>query len=678
MINSTQFLKLLSLCVKEIQSFSPEEICKLVHLTTIDIEWRDPTLLRILEPRLMSSLAGFDSSEVVDLIESYSKLRCGSRPFWESLISSLLSYTDRDQLKVDTDVFRLIRCILNDEVKFYKPLLVLEKLQPLVNERLLTTNSIAEIADYVCVYCRWPKAAGKSRCAFHDFIDQCLFRTRSVDISTDFSSAIRILSSVHQTTNSPSEETLVFVNRLLDDVTSSRNIIPSLRPSELVSLAQGFSKFTDHVNAHHLRKLYVSLHDSLVPVIDQVSSNKLALVSQIFSKCFGLVNTYKFVTVNFGPVDSPKSTIPPLIEAVANRCVKEGTMAARISSVRQIARLGEAMANVRLDNYEFWASFVTSLSGFSSPDSISTFGDLSPEELGQLAFTFAEMNLSVPDDLRNSLVMLIFEKIHLMENFFNNIIFFFTRCFERDESMKLIGQLIEFMDTEGLEVDGSLVLGNMCLRSLGDDLGGKIEEFLQETDGDVIAFWRNAQSIMDPEIWKSIRGALEAEFGGRVDTDVDFGGCLIDFRVPSVKLAVLVSSPLQLIGATAPTGTAILRYRAAVVSLPKDWTVVNISAVEWNQADEERRHEIIADLRSEYRARCEEECSPDTIPSHEDAMVAEVADFGYPHEDDLGPFIQKDRSAAHRKRAPPDTSLPWVPSVFTLKRKPRTRSSRRR
>jgi hypothetical protein len=571
---------------------------------------------------------------------------------------------------------RLIRCILNDDVKFYKPLLVLEKLQPLVNERLLSTNSIPEIADYVCVYSRWPKAAGKSRAAFHDFIDHCLFRTRSVDISTDFSSAIRILSSVHQTTTSPSEETLVFVNRLLD-AAMSRNMIPSVRPSELVSLAQGFSKFTDHVNTHHLRKLYVSLHDSLVPAIDQVSSNKLALISQIFSKCFGLVNTYKFVPVNFGPVDSPKSTIPPLIEAVANRCVKEGTMA-RISSVRQIARLGEAMANVRLNNYEFWASFVTSLSGFSTPDSISSFGDLSPEELGQLAFTFAEMNLSVPDELRNSLVMLIFEKIHLMEKNFNNIIFFFTTCFERDESMKLIGQLIEFMDTEGLEVDGSLVIGNMCLRSLGDDLGEKIEEFLRDTDGDVMAFWRNAKSIVDTEIWKSIGGALEAEVGGHVDADVDFGGCLIDFRVPSVKLAVLVSTPLQLIGATAPTGTALLRYRAAVAYLPKDWTVGNISAVEWNQADEKRRHEIIADLHSEVRARCEEGRSPEKAPSHEDAMVREVADFGNPHEDDLGPFIQKDRSAAHRKRAPPDTSLPWVPSVFTLKRKPRSSNPRRR
>jgi len=274
-------------------------------------------------------------------------------------------------------------------------------------------------------------------------------------------------------------------------------------------------------------------------------------------------------------------------------------------------------------------------------------------------------------------VMLIFEKIHLMGNSFNVLLFFFTVCFEHEDSVKLIGQLIELADTDLLMSDGSLVLGNMALKSIGD-LSGPIGDFCDNTNDDVIGFWLNARSVIDREILFSMKNAIEKEMHAFVEMDVEENGCWIDFRVPSKRLAVLVSSPLQIIGETSPTGTGILRYRATVASLPHGWTVANMSATEWTNATEEGRQAIIRDLLRDDGDMSQEATREESSSCEEETLVTNESDFVIPDEDDLSPFIQKDRSAAHRRRAPPNTSLPWVPSVFSLKRKPRGVSGNRR
>jgi hypothetical protein len=657
MINAPEFLKLLSLCVKEIKMFSPRELCKLVHLTTVDLGWRDQTLLRLLEPHLLTSFSSLDISDVICLIEAYSKLRCGSRAVWESMISCLISYIHSTDLSSNSDIFRIIRCILHDEAKFYKPLLVLEKMAPLVDQLLSSNNplSISECADLICVYSRWPKAIG-TRSDLVAHFEKCLQHIReSSDSAKEFQSCVRILSCVQK---QPTPQVLVFVKNLQTRFLSDFDHI-NIAPSDLVELVHSFSKLASS-NDPQQRSLFMEIHNRLVPVVYQISPSKLPLVAQIFGKLFGLVNTYKFNPENFGPIDN--QAIPLILAKIGDRCVKEGTMTRM--SVRGIARLGEAMANVRLNNIEFWASFATVLA-HNDP---SNFSELSPEELGQFAFTIAEMNLTVSDHVRNSLVMLIFEKIHLMDKFYNQILMFFSSCFEQTESTSLIHELMQLMSLDALVSDSSLVLGHMAFQAQGiEDL--QVGGFLTETGNDVVGFWKNSRTLVSQTVIKSIQSVLENECGEEIECDflVD-SNCLIDFLVPARKLAILLSSPLQVIGKANPTGLALLRHRAAVSKLPTDWLVGNVSAVEWADADEQRRREIVHDLM---------ELKPES-----NEVIIETSDVNEElredledDDDDLSPYIQKDRVAAHRRRSPPDTSLPWVPSVFSLKRR---KSSKRR
>jgi hypothetical protein len=271
------------------------------------------------------------------------------------------------------------------------------------------------------------------------------------------------------------------------------------------------------------------------------------------------------------------------------------------------------------------------------------------------------------------MVMVIFEKIHLMDKCFNTLLFFFQTCFEEDESMSLITQLIELADKDKLCEDGTLVLGHMVLRGLGDT-NGDLENFLKETEEDVGSFWSNASQTVDRKVYDSIDSGLGKELGNNVvvERSVTTRGCLVDFYVPSKKLAILVSSPLQLIGRDTPTGTALLRHRFAASVLPLGVKISNLSAIEWNETNQQERVDLVKALvnRKDHISESDTDRSKKVVVTIDDIED----DFGTA-DDDLSPFIQKDRHAAHRRRGPPNTSLPWVPSVFSLKQKPRRRQS---
>ena len=78
MINDQSFIKLLSSCVKHLSAFGPRELIQLIHLTTVRIDWRDTTILRSLEPVILDKLQTLTSTDLIDCLEAYGRLRCGS------------------------------------------------------------------------------------------------------------------------------------------------------------------------------------------------------------------------------------------------------------------------------------------------------------------------------------------------------------------------------------------------------------------------------------------------------------------------------------------------------------------------------------------------------------------------------------------------------------------------
>jgi hypothetical protein len=331
----------------------------------------------------------------------------------------------------------------------------------------------------------------------------------------------------------------------------------------------------------------------------------------------------------------------------------------------------ESFALVRLASPELWAGLTTVL---------EEMDELSPDELNGILFALGEMQLGVGEEMKNSLVVHFFEKMHLSDNF-NSFLFFSALSVE--EPAELVSKALELMDVQSIATSKRpcVFLLNLALRSLiaPSAISGPLSHILNLTNADLLLFLRSAQSIIHPDLISSIRESLCQFFTQHVSQDAIINeGLLVDFTLDAKKIAVLLSSPLLAIqgeSSSRPTGTALLRHRATQAALGPAWTVCNINASDWQKADHLGRLEILRCLEPETQPFPENESKESS--SHNIHYSDPDVELDYNHTDaDISPFIRRDRLNPHRKGAPPAEALPWVPSVLSLKT--RKRPSRRK
>ena len=266
--------------------------------------------------------------------------------------------------------------------------------------------------------------------------------------------------------------------------------------------------------------------------------------------------------------------------------------------------------------------------------------------------------------------------IHQFKNI-NSILAFAAQCLPLDEGRHVAGRLLELMDVDSVleSSDPAIVYSNMALRLLVPEaVDDHVSHIIQETNTDLAMYFQACGEIIHPDI----RADIAAHLPGDVIPNHTVGDdVMVDFAVPSQKLAVLVSSPVLTIPARdhgRPSGTAILRHRVVQHALP-GWTVANVCASDWVACtDGAEKRAVMNGLLMDAAV------TPDVREVQPTNVEQEPTEFIDPQvaEDDadLSRFLRKDRHAAHRRKAPPSDSLPWVPSVLTLKTKPRRRARR--
>jgi hypothetical protein len=657
MINSKEFLQVMSLMVKELGKFSSQDFPNLLHLLTVQIDWRDSTLHRMLEAPIMESLPQYEPSQIIMIIESYSAVHTGSRSLWESLVASATSLANQRLLSSD-EVIRLIRCI-NMNRTFYKPIYLLTNLSPLIEEGH-SERTVVDMADIMTAYCTWPKSL-QSKAAFNHFLDSMLHAVTKYRL--DIVSTGKIMHALpgnYLMRNSL--ELIKFVEKVRDAIITEQlvgdDIQASKRGIALVHIIQSLYKYYADVaeGSQETVKIFTTIERELTSgILSRLPPSKYAVLAPIYCKSFGL--TTNSGGVNFGPSNPDRVQIGLRIEdQIPIALIKSGM---RGLTIRELARLGEAFACIRLDMKEFWAAYTTVLE--SSLGDSDGGSELSPEEIAQVLYTIMEMNLgeSLSRASLNQIALIIFEKINLMQKNFPLIFWYFYNSFSGSERARLIGQVAELADEDSLLGKWEIV-GNMVLSLISEE---PISQFFEISNKETIEFWLYCRSVIDPIVLNDMKAMV-----GDCEADTVISNCLIDFLVPQKYLAILVHSPSQLIGGSIITGTGLLREASVRKILPDGWTVAGISSVEWvemmNGNDLAARQKIIAEVFSR-KSHCEEE-----VEDNKDDQSEIVDDR--PH-DDLSPYIQKDRIAAHRRRAPPATSLPWVPSVFSLKQRRRPR-----
>jgi len=513
--------------------------------------------------------------------------------------------------------------------------------------------TLSDISETIIAYCTWNRAIPSNSEYFH-FLDQLLHHSAA---GVDLSACSLILHALPGNYLSrPSVELDEFVHNTIRVLNEPSSMTASKRGRALVNIAQCLYKVfssasSDDRDISTARQAFQTIESQLVTgrIIKRLPPSKLAVLGPIFCKSFGLVHPDVGV-LNFGPCDIGNQRV---WEDISTALIKNGM---RGLTIREVARLGEGYACMRFDNREFWSSWLTVLESQLGMDSDGG-SELSPEELSSVAFTIAEMDLSISSAARNQITMLVFEKINLMEKYFNYILFFFDRCYQGDERMGLIRQMVELIDMTDLGNARGSVLGNMIL-SESTSSSSKTDPSL----------WLENRSVIHPDVLEDIADLAEERWGP-VEVDASTDGHLVDITVTSKKIAILIHSPLQLIGESGLTGTALLRADTARRVLPTDWEVGHICSVEWvklmDDGDVDARKRLVEDLFTDAATHGKDPVPPQDV-QYEEEPESET-------EDDLSPYIQKDRLAAHRRRMPPSTALPWVSSVFSLRQRPRRR-----
>lgn len=633
MINEPSFIKVLSSCVKEISTFTSQDICRLIHITTIGIQWRDSTLLRGLEPTILARMPGLSTENLIDCIEAFTALRCGSRPFWEAAISAVTNMDlNREQL------MRIVRTVESSGTAFYKPVFVLQELQGYVfgeTTRVDLPLSNSEIRDLIGVYTRWDKAL---KSEYKPLVSRLLAR---LDFGAfDPVPFSDILSTLADGGKCDPQELKQFAQRILQQAS---HFDSSVNVGIVIKMAISMSKL-----GIGDKEFYDKMAGLIGEQIVRVPLAKLVTLYSIFSRHFGLVNPVRLNEMNFGP------------SAIAHEFMVacESRFLAKLSrfSVREVARIMQSVALVRRGSPELWSGLTTVLSQSLSDEGSET---VSPEEVWGLLFAVSEMNLSLPGVLAQQLIVVTLERIHLLKNF-NSALFFASTQLrsDPDQQAQFLQQILQLMDVESVveSTDPSVILANLTLRHVIRENSPEILGIIESTNPDVHLYFESCRSVIAPAVLDDMHAVLENTLQSTVTRQGDDA----DFLIPEKNIAVLVSSPVQVLPDGGPSGTAILRHIVLEQSLP-GWQVINLSAVDWIKRNQEGKIHLILSSLEKHVVELDQPVVSEAVPASEPEDSIE-------EEFDLSPFVRKDRRAAHRKRAPPSDELPWVSTVVTLRR----------
>jgi hypothetical protein len=331
----------------------------------------------------------------------------------------------------------------------------------------------------------------------------------------------------------------------------------------------------------------------------------------------------------------------------------------------------EAYAMARKGSGPLWSSFVTVLDQLLSSDGAS---ELSPEDLSSILFSLSEMNLSLSAEAKNALMLASLERVNLFPSF-DELVMFAVLQLESAEAAAALQPVLELMDPATVMESKrpSVVLLNLALRAIlpRAEISGTLAHVLSVTDEDVRLFFQSAREIVHPDLMAALRMDLYGALGPIENS----GDPLVDFYCPEKKVAVLVSSPLLVIkdGVNErPSGTAILRHRAVEAAMP-GWRIVNVSAGDYSERGSAVFVDLLDSTATDSTIDVETEKHASDTSIDDETMFPSFNEM----ENDLSKFLRKDRNAAHRKRAPPSDSLPWVPSVLTLKSGRRRRNRTR-
>ena len=648
MINDQSFIKLLSSCVKHLSAFGPRELIQLIHLTTVRIDWRDTTILRSLEPVILDKLQTLTSTDLIDCLEAYGRLRCGSRPLWESLISAITS-VDLSH----TDVLRTVKLVSENKGHFYKPIFALRSLFPVVEE-ILKTGSITneEIRNVVAAYSDWDKAIVGDLKFFLSLAASRVDLTH-FDLHV-FADIITPLADL-QVWSSEVESFLAHFSTLLLQQTDLK--ISTETAVSLSKTAVGFHRFAHHVPLKD--ELFVFLEGELCGQAKKIPEKLLPKILSVFSRTFELVN----VPSGNEFTCSPRARRASLLDTATPVLLKRSPH----MSARQVAKIMEAFAIARKGSPELWSSLITVMDQLLSSEGAS---ELSPEDVSSVLFALAEMNMDLSAESKNALILSALERLNLFSSF-DELVMFAALQLDAAEAASVLAPVIEMIDAESIEESKrpSVVFLNLALRPVVGDI-------LASTDTDVELFFDAAKSIIHPAVVGEMKRDVEAAIGVVFSENILLsGGLKIDFFSKDTKTAILVSSPLLVIDDgknQRPSGTALLRHKAVQAALP-GWNIINISASEYVEKGKEIIDLLLqADGVNDVSVPTEESAAHQDDEEERDEFTNHNEE-----ENDMSKFLRKDRHAAHRKRAPPAESLPWVPSVLTLKSGRRRKPSRR-
>ena len=660
MINEASFIRLLSSCMRHLESFSAVDLVKMLHILTIGIDWKDKTLLRSVEPVVIARLPTLPSASVVEALESFSKLKCGSRPFWESMISAITSVE-----LVDSEVLRVVKVVCENPKSFYKPTYVLGELFPILERMEFACNS--DLCNCMKAYSRWENALKSSDKLLDKFLLRLLSELDFTDFDIEvFSEVLSVITSRNLTGNEVND----FLKKFRTSIITAKDPSPEAIQRSLTGLFKLGSMECDH--QHHTKAAFVYLAQEAGRKISKLRPKHIPCIVSVCARVFGLVHSPTLggsAMKSFGPpsegeeeaVNFPQLAIAHIVKNVSE------------FSPRQIARLMESFAVIRLGSPELWAGLTTALSQHACEE-------VSPEELNGILFALGEMQVEVSQAFKNSIILNYLEKINLMNDNYNCFLFFLAASSQSSELYQSAAKAIEMMDIHTAVLTSkhpSVVLLNLAIRCLvhPPDISGDLSDIIALTNEDLFLFLSTAQSIIHPEILKSISIALSQHLHSTaVSYNVNLQGLLVDLLFEKEKIAILISSPLQCIRqkfSSRPTGTALLRHRATQTALGAQWRVCNINAADWLAADSNGRKHILDSMMHNNSASFDE-----IGKTHPEETNEVDQQSSHTEELDITPFVRKERLNPHRNGAPPSDALPWIPTVLSLKTKRRRNRTR--
>lgn len=653
MVNDPCFIRLLSSCIRHLDAFSTVDLVSFIHMLTIGIDWRDKTLLRSVEPVIIERLPQMASESVVAVLESYAKLKCGSRPLWESLISAISSMH-----MLDSEVYRAVKVVCENPTSFYKPTYVLSALHPTL-EQIAFSGSVcnAELANIIKAYGEWQNAI-KSETVSRRFLSRLIHCLDMEQFDIELFSEILVVIASRKLM---SGEIVDFLNNFQKSIILNKHK-NSASPETIHKSFTALFKLARMDAFSYKPELFIHLSELVRKNLDKFRPTQIVPIVSVCARAFGLVHSPRGNLVNFGP---PEESIPDLFTEKIMTKIAE-------FSAKEISKLMDSYSIIRKGSPELWAGLTTVLGQLD-------LTELAPEEIESVLFALGEMNLGICQELKNSIILQFFEKINLFKNF-NCFLFFLSVCLDHSDAGSAAIKAVEMMDVFSCidSKEPSIVLLNLAIRSLMNprNIEGGLSELINHSNHDLHLFLSSSQAIIHPSVLESCSDSLSEFFHDALITrNITRDGLLIDFLVEdkSKKLALLVSSPLEVIhGKTTsrPTGTAILRHRATQAVLGTDWNVCNINASDWLHAHPDARHDILNSI-SENLSGPRDAQEPSTTIVEKDASFKDNIVTGTDFDDkmDISPFVRKDRLAPHRKCPPPSDSLPWIPTIMSLKTK---------